>query len=181
MLCFCDGYMASHLFPWRFFFNEHVGMYLCPPGEDRLHDRYRGSGGTRCSSQIGLSRNQVSVHSRVHSAFVYSAALVSCLYVLVSFFFSYQKLKALIHQISFLSMKVTDALLQFLPQLAVGFSLSCFVMNNLCLAFTYSGNSCQRFCQCLLIVIQSNSSFFFSDYSIVVCTVYKHGEQENTF
>lgn len=58
-------------------------MYLCPPGEDRLHDRYRGSGGTRCSSQIGLSRNQVSVHSRVHSAFVYSAALVSCLYVLV--------------------------------------------------------------------------------------------------
>lgn len=32
---------------------------VCLPGEEWLHDGDRGSGGTRCSSQTGLFRNQV--------------------------------------------------------------------------------------------------------------------------
>lgn len=43
---------------------DSCGVYLCLPGEEWLHDGDRGSGGTGCSSETGLFRNQVgSFHS----------------------------------------------------------------------------------------------------------------------
>lgn len=49
--------------PWEAFWKlfSIIRLFLCPPGEEWLHDRDRGSGGTRCSSETGLSRNQVGI------------------------------------------------------------------------------------------------------------------------